>query len=218
MAQTKLALILIVFWITAGCQYAHNKTTSSDIMKTVNDPERSVLTNIKPIPNALEESREAKLSCTASDSCLQNSPKTESTASDLEKESDLSAQEKIDQALELCNYAQQMWEKGKLEEALTNLDSAYYSILEIDPDIYPEFNQQKEDIRFLISKRILEIYASRQIVVNGQHNEIPITLNNHVQKEIKRFTGPEKKFFIRSLERAVHMRLSSLKFFFSHPN
>lgn len=206
MAQTKLALILIVFWITAGCQYAHNRTASSDIMKTVNDPEKSVLNNTKPIPNALEESSGAKLSCTASDSCLHNSAETESTASDLEKESDLSAQEKIDQALELCNYAQEMWEKGKLEEALTNLDSAYYSILEIDPDVYPEFNQQKEDIRFLISKRILEIYASRQIVVNGKHNEIPITLNNHVQKEIKRLTGPEKKFFIRSLERAQRYR------------
>ena len=86
------------------------------------------------------------------------------------------AQDKIDQALELCNFAQQMWEKGKIEEALNNLDSAYYSILEIDSEDHPEYNQQKEDIRYLISKRILEIYASRQVVVNGHQDEIPIVL------------------------------------------
>jgi membrane-bound lytic murein transglycosylase D len=107
-----------------------------------------------------------------------------------------------------------MWEKGKLDEALSNLDSAYFSIFEIDSETHPEFNQQKEDVRYLISKRILEIYASRQIVVNGQHNEIPITLNKHVQKEIKRLTGPERKFFIQSLERSERFRpyiLSELK-------
>ncbi|SDT85441.1 LysM peptidoglycan-binding domain-containing protein [Desulfobacula phenolica] len=211
--QTKLALILIILWITAGCQYTHNKNSSSDILKTINEPGKSIvndnsLNDTKLITNSLEKSSKSKLNRTTSNFCLQNQVKTKTdpNESDLEKESDLSAQEKIDQALDLCNYAQQMWEKGKLEEALINLDSAYYSILEIDPDIYPEFNQQKEDIRFLISKRILEIYASRQIVVTGQHDEIPITLNTHVKKEIKRLTGPEKKFFIQSLERAQRYR------------
>jgi membrane-bound lytic murein transglycosylase D len=133
-------------------------------------------------------------------------PAPKEQISDETSESEPAAQERIDQALELCNYAQQMWEKGKLEEALTNLDSAYFSILEIDPQISPEFNQQKEDIRYLISKRILEIYASRQIVVNGQHDEIPITLNQYVQKEIKRLTGPERKFFVQSYERSQRYR------------
>ncbi len=118
----------------------------------------------------------------------------------------ISPQEKIDQALELCEHAQHMWEEGELEEALNNLDSAYYAILEIDSLVYPEFSQQKEDIRYLISKRILEIYASRQIVANGKHNEIPIILNEYVKKEIKRLTGPEKNFFIRSLERSSRYR------------
>jgi len=115
-------------------------------------------------------------------------------------------QEKIDQALELCNYAQEMWEEGSLDEALNNLDSAYYLILEIDHGSSPELNQQKEDVRYLISKRILEIYASRQIVVTGKYEEIPITMHAHVKKEIKRLTGPEKKFFMQSMERAGRFR------------
>ncbi|MBU8911367.1 MAG: LysM peptidoglycan-binding domain-containing protein [Desulfobacterales bacterium] len=171
--------------------------------------------------NSREERDGATESITISNSSLQNPARTDSLTSDPEKESDkqnqkseIIGQAKIDQALELCNYAQQMWEEGKLEEALTNLDSAYSSILEIDSEIYPEFNQQKEDIRYLISKRILEIYASRQIVVNGQHNEIPLILNKYVQNEIKRLTGPERKFFIQSLERSERFRpfiLSELK-------
>lgn len=121
-------------------------------------------------------------------------------------DSDIDAQGRIDQALELCNEAQQMWEKGKIEEALANLDSAYYAILGIDAQDTPQFNQQKEDIRYLISKRVLEIYASRQIVLNGHHNEIPIPLNDYVKKEIKRLTGRERKFFVQSLERSQKFR------------
>ncbi|MCD4722420.1 MAG: LysM peptidoglycan-binding domain-containing protein [Desulfobacula sp.] len=221
MLNYKLAIILILFWITAGCQHSYNKNTSdqhvkiqtasSELLKADINSDLPDSNNKIMIADSLEEQDDNKEPITISDSSLQNPCKEDSLTSDLEKEkenqeSEITVQEKIDQALELCSYAQQMWEEGKLEEAVTNLDSAYYSILEIDSEVYPEFNQQKEDIRYLISKRILEIYASRQIVVNGQYNEIPIILNQHVQKEIKRFTGPERKFFIQSLERANRFR------------
>jgi len=168
-----------------------------------------------------KEDNGTKETITISDPVLPPPGKKVLLAYGIEKESDkqgpvseLTDQEKIDQALELCDYAQQMWEKGNIDEALTSLDSAYSNILDIDSEITSELNQQKEDIRYLISKRILEIYASRQILVNGQHNEIPITLNKHVQDEIKRLTGPERKFFIQSLERSEKFRpfiLSELK-------
>ncbi|WP_320044111.1 LysM peptidoglycan-binding domain-containing protein [uncultured Desulfobacter sp.] len=117
-----------------------------------------------------------------------------------------SDQGKIDQALELCNAAQNYWEEGNLEEALSSLDAAYALMLEIDKIDDSEVNQQKEDIRYLISKRVLEIYASRQIVVTGHHDAIPITLNDHVKAEIRRLTGPERKFFIRALNRSCRYR------------
>ncbi|MBA3011312.1 MAG: LysM peptidoglycan-binding domain-containing protein [Desulfobacula sp.] len=115
-------------------------------------------------------------------------------------------QAKIDQALELCSHAQELWEEGDLDEALNNLDDAYSLILEVDHNTFSELSQQKEDVRYLISKRILEIYASRQIVVTGQYEAIPITMNDHVKAEIKQLTGPERKFFIQSLERASRYR------------
>lgn len=113
----------------------------------------------------------------------------------------------LDEALDFCQAAQDFWQKGELENALEALDQAYSLILNVDTDDDPNLIQQKEDLRFMISKRILEIYASRNIVVNGDHNAIPIVLNKHVKAEIDLFTkGGEKKFFIRSYKRSGRYR------------
>jgi len=91
---------------------------------------------------------------------------------------------------------------------LEALDQAYSLILNIDTLDHPKLIQQKEDLRFMISKRILEIYASRHIVINGDHNAIPMVMNKHVQAEINRFTKKnEKSFFIESYKRSGRYRL-----------
>jgi membrane-bound lytic murein transglycosylase D len=113
----------------------------------------------------------------------------------------------IDDALELCETAQKFWQKGELENALDALDQAYDLIIKVDTYDKPILTQQKDDLRFMISKRILEIYASRNIVVNGNYNEIPLTLNEHVQHEIDLLTtGGEKNFFIESYKRSGQYR------------
>jgi membrane-bound lytic murein transglycosylase D len=113
----------------------------------------------------------------------------------------------LDDALELCETAQGFWEKGELEKALDALDQAYDLIIKVDTYDKPRWIQQKDDLRFMISKRILEIYASRNIVINGNYNEIPLTLNEHVQFEIDLLTtGGEKNFFIESYQRSGYYR------------
>jgi membrane-bound lytic murein transglycosylase D len=116
-------------------------------------------------------------------------------------------QRMLDEALNYCEISQEFWQKGELENALEALDQAYALILEVDTGDQPKLLQQKEDLRFLISRRILEIYASRNIVVNGQHDAIPIVINQHVQDEIDRFTkGHERDFFIASYRRSGRYR------------
>jgi membrane-bound lytic murein transglycosylase D len=118
-----------------------------------------------------------------------------------------SSQTLLDEALDLCQVSQDFWQNGELENALDALDQAYALILKVDPSDQTKFIQQKEDLRYMISKRILEIYASRNIVVNGSHNEIPRVMNKHVQTEIDRFTnGNEREFFIESYERSGRYR------------
>jgi len=109
----------------------------------------------------------------------------------------------LDEALEHCRTSQVCRQNGNLDEALKSLDQAYAMILGINTDDIPALMQQKEDLRFMISKRILEIYASRSSVVIGNHKAIPIVINKHTQKEIDLFTtGREKRFFIESYKRS----------------
>jgi membrane-bound lytic murein transglycosylase D len=113
----------------------------------------------------------------------------------------------LDEALDFCRASQEFWQKGELEQAIEALDQAYALVLGADTGEDFEVIQQKEDLRFMISKRILEIYASRNIVANGQHDAIPMVRNRHVEAEIQRFTtGPEKDFFARSLRRSGRFR------------
>jgi membrane-bound lytic murein transglycosylase D len=113
----------------------------------------------------------------------------------------------LDEALDLCQVSQDFWQNGELENALQALDQAYALILKADTADHTKLIQQKEDLRFMVSKRILEIYASRNIVVNGSHNEIPRVMNKHIQAEIDHFTkGNEKAFFIESYRRSGRYR------------
>jgi membrane-bound lytic murein transglycosylase D len=115
---------------------------------------------------------------------------------------DKEGQPLLDEALGFCELAQSFWQKGELDNALEALDNAYALILDADAKEDAKLIQQKEDLRYSISKRILEIYASRNIVVNGHHDEIPLVMNTHVAKELQRFTGIEKTFFVQSYVRS----------------
>jgi len=135
----------------------------------------------------------------------------EMSTAEAEKVSDR-MQPVLDQALDLCQASQEFWQKGELENALEALDQAYSLILEVETHDIPKLIQQKEDLRFMISKRILEIHASRTTVVNGKHNAIPLTLNEHVQREIDRFTsGREIDFFVESYKRSGKYRPKIIK-------
>ncbi|MEX1300271.1 MAG: LysM peptidoglycan-binding domain-containing protein [Desulfotignum sp.] len=202
MKHLKLSAVIFLVLIFTGCQQTYKQNAITPVHGDVSDtsfPEGKTDANSRKVKRTVSNA-------SASGAALKPFEET--------PESVYIEQVKIDHALELCNLAQQMWEEGRLEEALTYLDDAYALILDINTDESLEIGQQKEDVRFLISKRILEIYASRQVAVAGSHDEIPITLNDHVKYEIKRLTGPEKQFFINSLERSSRFRphiLSQLK-------
>lgn len=114
----------------------------------------------------------------------------------------------INRALFLCRLSQSYWQRGDLDKAVDTLDQAYALILDVDPGTDPRLLQEKEDLRHTISKRILEIYSSRHVVVNGKRNAIPLTINKHVQDEIDSFTtGRERDFFLDAYRRSGKYRL-----------
>ncbi len=113
----------------------------------------------------------------------------------------------IARALYFCRLAQAHWKRGDVESAIDGLDRAYALVLAVDPGSDADLLQEMEDLRITISRRILEIYSSRHLVVNGRRNEIPLTINKHVQDEIDSFTiGREREFFTEAYRRSGRHR------------
>ncbi len=108
----------------------------------------------------------------------------------------------LDSALDFINSSQEYWIEGDPDRAIAILDEAYRLVVSVDTDANPGLSRQKEDLRYMISKRILEIYASRYTATNGNHNEIPLTLNEYVEKEIIRFQGSARRYFMESYHRS----------------
>lgn len=106
----------------------------------------------------------------------------------------------MEEALSLVEESEKRWRNGELESGLELLDQAYALIIETNDD--PITSRQKDDLRLLISKRILAIYSSRQTVTVGRRSEIPLTMNADVEKEIRSFQNIERDFFISSYHRS----------------
>lgn len=115
-------------------------------------------------------------------------------------------QELIDSALEFCQASNDYWERGDLDNAVAALDKAYSLILRVKVDDDPDLLQQKEDLRFTIAKRIVEVYASRFTTAAGDHNAIPLVMNDHVRKELESFRGKERDFFLNAYSRSGRFR------------
>ena len=115
-------------------------------------------------------------------------------------------QELLDSALDYCHASNDFWERGDLENALDALDKAYSLILKLNGDDDLDILQQKEDLRFTISKRIIEVYSSRFTVANGHHKAIPLVMNVHVERALNAFKGRERKFFLDAYRRSGKYR------------
>ena len=109
-------------------------------------------------------------------------------------------QDIMEKALDLLEVADNYWEKGDVENTINSLDKAYSLILDADGDV--AIARQKDDLRLLISKRLLSVYSSKQTTTSGKASEIPLTMNEAVEKEIHSFQTQERDFFIAAYKRS----------------
>jgi len=204
-------LPIFLSFLLYGCvQTLHNTSTLQSEDSAFS--ETNTVTSIEPAPeedyiNQKSENFDPGKTGNASINTNKVSPVNTTKSSVIKADENFSTQKKIqsvlDEALDFCRVSQDFWQKGELENAIEALDQAYSLILNVDTNDDTELMQQREDLRFMISKRILEIYASRNIVVNGNHDAIPMVMNKHIQAEINLFTkGNEKNFFIKSYKRS----------------
>jgi membrane-bound lytic murein transglycosylase D len=136
---------------------------------------------------------------------LASSPALEENSANGESQAELDSEEelytdqkRVDDALYYYQEALEYRNSGEPDRAIQSLDQSYQIIFSIQNEDDPEITQQKEDLRLLLSKRILEIYASRSHPQLGHSREMPLAMNQHVTREIKRFQTTERSFFIKS--------------------
>ena len=108
----------------------------------------------------------------------------------------------LQDSLEAYESADIFWKQGNFEDAFAALDRAYELMATAPLNGDPLIAQEKEDLRHLISRRVIEIYASRQTAVGDIDRSIPMVLNEYVEREIKSFQGPERTFFLESYVRS----------------
>ncbi len=117
--------------------------------------------------------------------------------------------EKVEKILAMLDEADAFWAKGDVENTISTLDRAYALLLEENGDA--DVPRQKDDLRLLISKRILAVYSAQQSLTRGKTSEIPLKINDDIEREIRSFQGPEREFFISSYKRAGIYREIILK-------
>lgn len=118
-------------------------------------------------------------------------------------------QDIMENALELLEEADKLWEKGDIEETLDTLDEAYSLIIDANGDA--AIAQEKDDLRLLISQRILAVYSSKKTVLKGKNGEIPLLMNADVEKEIRSFQSNEKDSFISAYQRSGMYKSAIMK-------
>ncbi len=117
----------------------------------------------------------------------------------------------LDEALEFCQAAKDYWQQSDFDSAISSLDRAYGLILSAEVDQESDLDQQKEDLRLLISQRLLAIYTSQLPAVKGRHHVIPLDMNPIVQKEIQRFQAGHRRFLTGSYRRSGRYRSFMVK-------
>jgi membrane-bound lytic murein transglycosylase D len=108
----------------------------------------------------------------------------------------------IEDALTFYEDAALARERGDLDAAIKALDEAYGIILRLHIPPDSSLTQEKNNLRVLISQRILEINAIRRNPIVNNHKSLPLTENDFVKKEIESFCGPERKSFLEGYKRS----------------
>ena len=108
----------------------------------------------------------------------------------------------LEESLETYEQAQRLWERGELYEAYAWLDRAYELMASVPPNGDPQLAQEKENLRQLIADRIVQINRSQLSAAGDLNAEIPLVMNEYVEREIESFQGPEHELFLQAYERS----------------
>jgi membrane-bound lytic murein transglycosylase D len=121
---------------------------------------------------------------------------------DVEAAAETDVRARLAESLEIYERAQRLWERGELYEAYAALDRAYELMASVPPNGDPEVAREKENLRQLIADRIVQIHRSELSAAVDLNTEIPLVMNEHVEREITSFQTQEREYFLAAYERS----------------
>ncbi len=153
----------------------------------------------EPVAEGVEAAPEAP-----ADAALSELPTEEvvDTLAEAAAAADSEAATLLQHSLDEYESSKSLWDEGEIDDALAALDRAYEAMASVVIHGDSTFAQDKENLRQLISRRIVEIYASRRAVVGDAERSIPHVVNADVEREIASFQGRERQFFLAAYQRS----------------
>jgi membrane-bound lytic murein transglycosylase D len=207
------AVVVVLFALLQGCASTNPAGTGAVTVSSEATPEETVAEAEAPTTVQLSAAEEEEALATARESAANGTPPEPADASvepvidePVTPEPVESPEEILQESLEAYESSRVFWEQGSFEDAFAALDQAYELMSSVPPNGDPVIAQEKENLRHLISRRVIEIYASRQTTVGDINRSIPIDINDDVRREIELFQGPEREFFLDSYRRSALYR------------
>jgi len=191
-----IPFLLIILLLSWGCNSARKNVSQTPQKKPVIESETTP-SPAQPVPESVQEQPPL-----ITETAAINDPEQHPDPIPEIRE----PEEVLEEAMSAYQEARIAWNQGDLDSAISALDEAYDLILQMELPQDSPLVQEKSDLRLLIAQRIQEIYASRTTAIGGNHKTIPLIENKYVQREIKSFTGPEKKLFQAGYQRSGRYR------------
>lgn len=206
------SILLLLLLATAGCAGTGSTAPSTAADSPVPPPERPEASQAEPKPESVDLPPPTPQVVDLEDLepvAYPEAPEPGSVEATEESEDATEPEEPpvdhaavLDDALEAFESSEHFWQEGNFEDAFAALDRAYELMASVPTNGDPYVAQQKEDLRHVISRRVVEIYASRQAVVGDVNGSIPQVINEEVEREIQSFQGREREFFLESYRRS----------------
>jgi membrane-bound lytic murein transglycosylase D len=108
----------------------------------------------------------------------------------------------LHESLDAYESASAFWRQGAVDDAFAALDTAWDRMAQVPSDGDPVIAQEKENLRGLIARRVVEIYASRKAGSVDMAAAIPRIVNDEVRREIASFQGRERQTFLEGYQRS----------------
>jgi membrane-bound lytic murein transglycosylase D len=200
----KVATALAVILLAAG--FPSCRSASPDIKPA--SPEDTARTASAPA----EAPRDADASTALGNSPEAATAESEEEAADApeEDEPESGPDQLQKEAVELCQSAGELLDKGADDEALADLDRAYELMLQLPGNGDDRYLQAKEDIRILVAQLLVRRYhagrAAKAPPMKSWDLAMPIVDNEHVRREIQSFTTEERDQFREAYRRAGRYR------------